>query len=359
MVKSSVPVDHSAFVETPLDQVSTDAMNENAPAELAPETLPARIWVKFRNHYYQIEIQGRQWIIQERTEHLLPSCYPPHVIDLLRFTTIDKLFLPIHFPVAELKQWANLCEQHSIAIFLILPECADLPKQRSALSWKIKRLCDRSAALILIVLSSPVLLALAAVIRHDSPGTIFFKQWRVGENGQLFRIYKFRTMHQNAEQEHQKVMESQQGLHKLQNDPRITQCGRWMRKYSLDELPQLFNVVRGEMSLVAPRPWALYDAVRISPEGQQRLNALPGITGAWQVEARSTLLDLEKVNDRDLAYLRNWSLWQDLKILLLTIPKVLTGFGAHFFYCVLMSNFTPVNHQRTFERVIRRCSLFY
>jgi lipopolysaccharide/colanic/teichoic acid biosynthesis glycosyltransferase len=131
-----------------------------------------------------------------------------------------------------------------------------------------------------------------------------------------------------AELYHHQVMGHQAGLHKCENDPRVTPIGRWMRKYSLDELPQLFNVLRGEMSLVGPRPWALYDAVRLSPAVRQRLNALPGITGIWQVTGRSHLRDLDAVNRVDLRYMGNWSLRQDFKILLLTVPKVLSGFGA-------------------------------
>jgi lipopolysaccharide/colanic/teichoic acid biosynthesis glycosyltransferase len=170
---------------------------------------------------------------------------------------------------------------------------------------------------------------IALLVKTSSPGPIFFSQWRVGERGKLFRIIKFRTMVVNAEQLHHQVMGHQTGLHKLKNDPRVTPVGRWLRKLSLDELPQLWNVLRGEMSLVGPRPWALYDAVRIGVAQRQRLNALPGITGAWQVNGRSHLLDLHLVNSCDLHYLRTWSLWQDLKFLMLTIPKVLTGFGAY------------------------------
>ncbi|MCU0550334.1 MAG: sugar transferase [Leptolyngbya sp. Prado105] len=304
-------------------------MNENASTELALETCPAQIWVQFHSQYYLIEVQGRQWTILDRVDPGQASLYPPQFVHVLRFSTIAKLYLPPHFSVTELKQWADLCEQFSIPVFLTLPACPFLPQQQYPIRWKVKRVSDRIVAAGLMVLSSPVLLSLAWLIHRDSPGSIFFKQWRVGERGRLFRIYKFRTMLPNAERSHQQVMGSQSGLHKLQHDPRVTGCGQWLRKYSLDELPQLFNVVRGEMTLVAPRPWALYDAVRISPKGQQRLNALPGITGAWQVEARSTLLDLEKVNDLDLKYLAQWSLWRDLKILLLTIPKVLSGFGAY------------------------------
>jgi len=150
----------------------------------------------------------------------------------------------------------------------------------------------------------------------------------VGERGRLFRIIKFRSMVTNADQLHAQVMSGQTGLHKCEDDPRVTTVGRWMRKYSLDELPQLFNVLRGEMSLVGPRPWALYDALRINGNAKRRLNSLPGVTGAWQVSARSTMLNIDAVTECDLQYLRNWSLWSDLKILLMTVPKVLSGFGA-------------------------------
>lgn len=229
----------------------------------------------------------------------------------------------------KLKFWADACEQTRKPLYLRIPSTPRLPQKSAWLSWWLKRLLDWSAAALLVLMLSPVLLAIAWLIQRDSSGPILFRQWRVGERGKLFRVLKFRTMVTNAEKLHHQVMGEQAGLHKREDDPRITRVGRWLRKYSLDELPQLFNVLRGQMSLVGPRPWALYDAVRIAPEGQERLNATPGITGAWQVEARSTLLDLDAVNECDLNYLHTWSLWRDLKILLHTIPKVLSGFGAY------------------------------
>lgn len=134
----------------------------------------------------------------------------------------------------------------------------------------------------------------------------------------------------SAESLHDQVMGDRQGLHQHENDPRITPLGRWLHKYGLDELPQLYNVLRGEISLVGPLPWALDDAVRIQPDVQKRLNALPGITGFWQVKARSKLLSIDVVNRCDLRYLRQWSLWRDLQILLLTVPKALSGFGTQY-----------------------------
>lgn len=230
----------------------------------------------------------------------------------------------------EIRAWASACEAAGKTLYLRLPTARHLP-HRMGSGWWLKRVLDWCLAVLLLLILSPVLIAIALLIKLTMPGPIFFRQWRVGQRGKLFRVLKFRTMITDAERLHHQVMAGQAKgcLHKLENDPRVTPLGRLLRRSSLDELPQLFNVLRGEMSLVGPRPWALYDAVRVRPEVQERLNALPGITGAWQVEARSTLLDLDRVNDWDLEYLRNWSLSKDLRILLKTVPKVLSGFGAY------------------------------
>ncbi|MFB2839241.1 heterocyst development glycosyltransferase HepC [Floridanema evergladense] len=229
----------------------------------------------------------------------------------------------------KLRLWADAGEQANKAVYLRLPSAHGLPRMRNPLSWGLKRVFDWSVAALLLTVLSPLMLGLAILIRANSSGPIFYTQWRVGERGKLFRILKFRTMIVDAEKYHHQVMANQKGLHKCKDDFRVTPLGRWMRKYSLDELPQLFNVLRGEMSLVGPRPWALYDAIRINKKGQKRLNALPGITGDWQVKARSNLLDLDAVNRCDLEYLHSWSLWRDLKILPLTMLKVISGFGAY------------------------------
>ena len=229
---------------------------------------------------------------------------------------------------ARIKQLASVCQRSEKSVFLRLPHATELPQKNRAIAWTIKRTIDWLAALIILIVLSPVMLGLAVIVATTSKGSIFFHQWRVGERGKLFRIIKFRTMITDADKLHHAVMTGQTGLHKCEADPRITTVGRWMRKYSLDELPQLFNVLLGEMSLVGPRPWALYDALRINGDGKRRLNSLPGVTGAWQVSARSTMLDLDAVTECDLSYLRHWTLWSDLKILLMTVPKVLSGFGA-------------------------------
>ncbi|MFM2311631.1 MAG: hypothetical protein RLZZ04_907 [Cyanobacteriota bacterium] len=228
-----------------------------------------------------------------------------------------------------IKLWADTCEQAEKPIFLRIPSNNRLASYRQSMYWKLKRFFDWLSATILLLILSPLMLLVALLIKIDTPGPVFYCQWRVGTRGQLFKIYKFRTMIVDAELRHNEIMKAQAGLHKIKDDPRITLIGRWLRKYSIDELPQLINVLKGEMSLVGPRPWALYDALRLGKLGKQRLNALPGITGAWQVESRSNLLDLNDVTKCDLEYLYSWSLISDIKILLLTMPKVIAGFGAY------------------------------
>ena len=249
--------------------------------------------------------------------------------DCLMRSPIQKVYLDPKIDDSMLKAWADICHATGKQVYLAVPSSSDLPQQWKPWHWRVKRLADWLTATVSLMILSPLLLLIAALIRMDSSGPIFFQQWRVGYQGRLFRIIKFRSMRSNAESQHHQVMGKQGGLHKLQDDPRVTGVGRWLRKFSLDELPQLINVMRGEMSLVGPRPWALYDAIRIRPELQQRLNALPGITGAWQVSTRSNELDLYAVTCRDLAYLQQWRLWKDLNVLLLTLPKVLFGTGAY------------------------------
>lgn len=228
-----------------------------------------------------------------------------------------------------IKLWADTCQRADKPIFLRITSNNRLPSCRQTIYWKFKRSFDWIAAAILLLIFSPLMLLIALSIKINTPGSPFYCQWRVGARGKLFRIYKFRTMTIDADLRHEEVMKDQKGLHKIEADPRITLIGKWLRKYSIDELPQLINVLKGEMSLVGPRPWALYDALRLGKLGKQRLNALPGITGAWQVRNRSNLLDLNDVTKCDLEYLYSWSLIRDLKILLLTVPKVISGFGAY------------------------------
>lgn len=287
------------------------------------------------NHpsYYRLQWRQKQLLVkrtQKATKpHLPPLECAEWLSECLQRSPIQLVKLAADFTEPELEFWANACAKAGKAAFLQVPNTSKLPKKQQQFKWWVKRLFDWSAALLLLGLLAPIMLLIAGLIWLQSPGPIFFSQWRVGERGRLFRLLKFRTMVVGAERLHHQVMGYQPGLHKCENDPRITPIGRWLRKFSLDELPQLINVLRGEMSLVGPRPWALFDALRLSPHVRHRLSGLPGITGTWQVLARSNLRDLDAATWIDLSYLSNWSIWQDFKILLMTIPKVLSGFGAY------------------------------
>lgn len=197
----------------------------------------------------------------------------------------------------------------------------------------VKRGFDFFAALLAVLLLSPIYLLIAVAIKLDSPGPIFFRQTRIGLHGRRFKVWKFRTMVANADQLQaalEKQNEMKDGvLFKMKQDPRITKLGNFLRQYSLDELPQLFNVVLGEMSLVGPRPLPVRDVERFKERHYIRQEVLPGITGLWQVSGRSNITDFEQAVDLDISYIANWSLWMDLSILLQTVKVVLFREGAY------------------------------
>jgi exopolysaccharide biosynthesis polyprenyl glycosylphosphotransferase len=194
-----------------------------------------------------------------------------------------------------------------------------------------KAVFDRVGAALLLVLFAPVLAAVAVAVRLDSPGPVFFRQVRVGRYGREFQIYKFRTMHTDAERRLADVrhLNEQDGvLFKIRDDPRITRVGRHLRRLSLDELPQLFNVMGGTMSLVGPRPPLQREVAAYPRDARRRLAVRPGMTGLWQVSGRSDLPWEEAVR-LDLRYVENWSLTLDLVILLRTLTAVWRGAGAY------------------------------
>jgi exopolysaccharide biosynthesis polyprenyl glycosylphosphotransferase len=201
----------------------------------------------------------------------------------------------------------------------------------SGLNAIIKRTFDLCGALVGLVLCAPLMAAAALLIKLDSLGTVFFRQERAGRYGKPFRMWKFRTMVADAEQqlpEFVDVEKLEQPVFKLQNDPRVTRVGHWLRRISLDELPQLINVLRGEMSLVGPRPEQVDLVERYNAWQAQRLLVKPGITGSMQVSGRGDLPFEERLK-LELAYIENYSLWEDIKILLKTIPAVLSSRGAY------------------------------
>lgn len=199
--------------------------------------------------------------------------------------------------------------------------------------YRIKRWMDYVVALLGMIVLSPLLILIAITIKMTSPGPIFFRQERVGLHGRVFQVWKFRTMMVNAPQmqsalEHHN--ESQDGiLFKIRHDPRVTQVGRWLRRTSLDELPQLFNVMLGQMSLVGPRPLPLRDIAKFEPWHHIRHQVLPGITGLWQTSGRSDIENFDDAARLDLHYIDNWSLNLDLDILMATIQIVLFRKGAY------------------------------
>ncbi len=194
-----------------------------------------------------------------------------------------------------------------------------------------KRALDIFGSALGLLVLAPLLLVLALAVKLTSRGPVLFVQDRCGLGGRRFRFYKFRTMVQDAEarkHELEHLNEMQGPVFKIRRDPRITALGRWLRKLSLDELPQLWNVLRGDMSLVGPRPPMPDEVARYTRRQVQRLSVMPGITGLWQVSGRNEISDFERWIDLDLEYARTWSMWLDLRILLKTVVVVVLVRGA-------------------------------
>jgi len=201
-------------------------------------------------------------------------------------------------------------------------------------SWQalIKSGIDFTGSVALLFATAPVMALAAIAVRLTSPGPVLFRQQRAGLNGHPFTMLKFRTMVTNAEQMQQELAQLNEmsgPVFKVTNDPRITPIGRFLRRYSIDELPQLWNVATGEMSLVGPRPLPVHEVKRFDdPAHRRRLSVKPGLTCLWQVSGRNNVSDFKEWVRLDLEYIDNWSLWLDIKILLRTVPAVFAGAGA-------------------------------
>ncbi len=194
-----------------------------------------------------------------------------------------------------------------------------------------KRIIDITFSTLLIIILSPLLLTLAIAIKLTSKGPVFFLQERIGRNGRKFRMLKFRSMYKDAEERLKEYLDKNEAegpIFKMKDDPRITSVGRILRRLSLDELPQLFNVLKGEMSLVGPRPPLEREVEKYKRWQLQRIDVTPGMTGLWQVSGRSDL-PFEKMVELDIYYIEHWTIWLDLLILLKTIPAVVSGKGAY------------------------------
>jgi exopolysaccharide biosynthesis polyprenyl glycosylphosphotransferase len=269
----------------------------------------------------------------------------------LREQVVDEVViaLPMESSYEQSARIAALCEEQGIVVRLL----SDIFNLRVAQStagefegeavttlstgapdgWQrlLKRTLDVSLSLVAMLLLSPLFLLATLIVKLTSPGPGFFVQERVGLNKRRFRLYKFRTMVADAEQRQQEIEhlnEVSGPVFKIRNDPRLTPVGKFLRKTSIDELPQLFNVLKGDMSLVGPRPFPLRDYQGFDHDWQRRrFSVRPGITCLWQINGRSSI-PFEKWMELDMQYIDQWSLWMDLKILAKTIPAVLKGAGA-------------------------------
>jgi len=201
-------------------------------------------------------------------------------------------------------------------------------------SWAsvAKQVMDFVLATVLLVILAVPMAMIALLVKLTSPGPVLFRQRRCGLNGRPFTMYKFRTMTTDAEQRKAELAafnEMSGPVFKMTNDPRVTPLGRVLRRFSLDELPQLVNVIRGEMSLVGPRPLPVEEVNRFNDLAhRRRLSVKPGLTCLWQISGRNEVANFQDWVRLDLEYIDNWSLWLDLKILIRTVPVVLAGTGA-------------------------------
>lgn len=278
-------------------------------------------------------------------------CSYAQLPEFLRRNVVDEvaMYLPLRTFYHRASEVARLCEQHGILmrfdgdIFSLKKEGVVrkepdeeyyLGDQHAVLAWwpmVLKRLLDIVFASLLLFLIAPFLVAIAVLIRVTSDGPAFYLQERVGLNKRRFLMYKFRTMIPNAEkmiEQLEQFNEVSGPVFKIKDDPRITPIGKILRRASIDEVPQLLNVLKGDMSLVGPRPLPVRDYEGFNEDWQRRrFSVRPGITCLWQIKGRSSLSFNQWMN-LDLQYLDEWSLWLDLKILIMTIPAVLKGTGA-------------------------------
>jgi exopolysaccharide biosynthesis polyprenyl glycosylphosphotransferase len=252
------------------------------------------------------------------------------------------------FPQEQAVELVDLCHDRGVTVH-VAPSTMEILIQRAefvpgetvplftlrppvfeGIDYALKRTFDLVVSIALLILLSPILLALAVAIRLSSRGPAIYRSARPGMAGKPFECFKFRTMREHADQiqaDLEPLNELSGGLFKIREDPRLTPVGRLLRRYSLDELPQLVNVVRGEMSLVGPRPLTQRDFEQLEDWHKKRYLVLPGITGLWQVSGRSEL-DFDDLVRLDFLYLERWSVFLDLVILLKTIPAVISRRGA-------------------------------
>jgi exopolysaccharide biosynthesis polyprenyl glycosylphosphotransferase len=294
-------------------------LDDEVPTQTEVEGYPVLGKIEEIEHY--VESKGVGEVVIALPFQAYPQFF--HLLDSLNALSARVRIVPDHIKTTLFRTKAE--EFAGIPMITVLqPTLAPFERQ-------VKRAFDLVLGTITLIVISPILALIGIAIRLDSPGPIIFRQQRVGESGRLFWMYKFRSMVQDAEQLQSKairIREDGQILHKHPNDPRVTRVGRIIRRTSLDELPQIFNVLKGEMSLVGPRPELPWLVERYEPWQWQRFHVPQGITGWWQVNGRSDK-PMHLYTDEDLFYIQHYSLLLDIQILWRTIGAVLKSRGAY------------------------------
>jgi lipopolysaccharide/colanic/teichoic acid biosynthesis glycosyltransferase len=242
-------------------------------------------------------------------------------INCLNRSCAEIVCVDLDLGASALQIWANVCQKSKKSIFIRVPSVSRLPQKLYPLSWALKRVIDCFTATLFIVLLSPIILTLSLLIRLTFSGPIFSRQWSIGQRGRLFQVIKFRITLKDRAAQYYPIMESQQDSQKTLDTSQMTRLGYWMRRYRLDSLPTLVNVLRGEMSIVGPRPLDLSEAIQINLKYRSCLRGLPGMTDIFPSKKFSRSLDTNSKSHLKLAYLCNWSLLRDMKILLKTILR--------------------------------------
>lgn len=261
----------------------------------------------------------------------LPSTNAEKMADLVE--ELQDMGIKVHVNIATLESMSKKSKFSNIGCHVMAdyPMAVFTPAEFSDNDLIIKRIFDIIGGLIGTIVSAPIILITAIPLLIESPGPLIFKQQRVGKNGRLFNIYKLRSMYVDAEERKQALMKENKMngfMFKMDNDPRITKVGKVIRKLSIDELPQFWNVVKGDMSLVGTRPPTVDEFEKYESHHKRRLSLKPGITGMWQVSGRSNIKDFEDVVTLDCEYIDNWSVFLDIKILFKTVWVVITRKGA-------------------------------
>lgn len=323
-------------------RMESGVMRERVVLAGTPEDVDSLLASLPREQIALLEVVDRIDIAREPVSRLI-HCLHHKSVERVIFATDH-----VHF--GKIEQAINACETEGVEAWLsahfiqtsIARPTFDTMGDRLMLvfrstpeaSWAllVKGLIDWVGAASLIALTAPLWLIAVMGIRRSSPGPVFFCQQRSGKNGKPFNMWKFRTMMPDAEKRRDALQEHNQmsgPVFKIDNDPRIFPFGALLRRWSIDELPQLINVLKGEMSLVGPRPLPVYEVEQISEAAQRRrLSVKPGLTCLWQVNGRNKIESFEEWVALDLKYIDNWSLWLDLQILIKTVPAVLLGAGA-------------------------------